>query len=46
MANQVKDPVCGMVVDTASATCPGDVCFCSEECRVEYTANPGKYQKT
>ena len=40
---QMKDPVCGKMVDASSATCQGDYCFCSEECRNKFIVNPGRY---
>jgi len=43
MTDKVKDPVCGMMVDTGSSMCQGDYCFCSEECRNKFIVNPGRY---
>jgi YHS domain-containing protein len=46
--SQVKDPVCGMVIDSehaaASTTFEGQqIYFCSEQCRRDFEANPGRY---
>lgn len=45
---QVKDPVCGMTVDPATA--PGQAThqgktyyFCSEQCRVQFERTPEKF---
>ncbi|MGH8210389.1 MAG: heavy metal-binding domain-containing protein, partial [Steroidobacteraceae bacterium] len=45
---QVRDPVCGMVVDPSTATLRVElgratVYFCSETCKARFVANPGKY---
>jgi YHS domain-containing protein len=46
--NQVKDPVCGMMVDPESAAASTtyesqEIHFCSDQCRREFEANPGRY---
>jgi YHS domain-containing protein len=46
--NQVKDPVCGMMVDPESAAGSTiyesqDVYFCSDQCRRDFEADPGRY---
>lgn len=47
MANSVKDPVCGMMVDPANARhemlAQHEYCFCSDECRNRFLVNPGRY---
>ena len=45
---QVKDPVCGMFVDTLSARARSvfsgrSYYFCSDECRQQFEANPTRY---
>lgn len=45
---QVKDPVCGMMIDdqnaAARSTYQGKThYFCSEECKKTFDANPSKY---
>lgn len=45
---QVKDPVCGMFVDTFNARARTvfsgrSYYFCSEECRGQFEANPTRY---
>ena len=44
----VKDPVCGMLIDSESATDRRDVAgetyyFCSSECAVKFDASPERY---
>jgi YHS domain-containing protein len=46
--NQVKDPVCGMMVDPATAPShttyeSREVSFCSEGCRREFEQEPAHY---
>ena len=46
--NQVRDPVCGMIIDRdtakARATYDGrEVYFCSDECRRAFQADPARY---
>jgi Cu+-exporting ATPase len=46
--SQVKDPVCGMMIDNESAAASStyesqDVFFCSEECRRDFEADPARY---
>ena len=46
--NQVRDPVCGMIIDRdtakARSTHEGhDVYFCSDECRRAFEADPARY---
>jgi YHS domain-containing protein len=46
--NQVKDPVCGMMVDPDTAPAhttyeSQEVYFCSHECRREFEAEPARY---
>jgi YHS domain-containing protein len=46
--SQVKDPVCGMIIDSkhaaASSTFEGkEIYFCSDECRREFEADPAHY---
>jgi len=47
MANSVKDPVCGLMVDPASARherlAQNEYCFCSDECCNRFLVNPGRY---
>jgi len=43
MADSVKDPVCGKMIDPSSSMCQGDYCFCSEDCRNKFIVNPGRY---
>ena len=47
MADTVKDPVCGMMIDPAKARheviSEHDYCFCSDECRNRFVVNPGRY---
>ena len=45
---QVKDPVCGMMVDDQTAparsTYQGKTYyFCGQDCKEQFDANPGKY---
>ena len=45
---QVKDPVCGMTIDSDTATARAEVkgetyYFCSTACRDAFEANPGRY---
>jgi P-type Cu+ transporter len=46
---QVKDPVCGMMVDDATATkstYQGKAYyFCSDQCKKTFDANPAKFAK-
>jgi Cu+-exporting ATPase len=43
----IKDPVCGIVVDPVQAihekTGQGVYYFCSNECRSRFNINPGRY---
>jgi len=44
----VKDPVCGMIIDSESATARAEVAgqvvyFCSSECATKFAANPERY---
>jgi YHS domain-containing protein len=46
--NQVKDPVCGMMVDPETAPAhttyeSQEVYFCSHECRRQFEAEPAQY---
>jgi YHS domain-containing protein len=46
--NQVKDPVCGMMVDPETAPAHAtyqsqEVFFCSPECRREFEVEPASY---
>jgi YHS domain-containing protein len=46
--NQVKDPVCGMMVDPDTAPAhttyeSQEVFFCSSECRRQFEAEPARY---
>ena len=46
--SQVKDPVCGMLIDSETAAGSTtfesqEVYFCSDECRREFEADPGRY---
>jgi YHS domain-containing protein len=46
--SQVKDPVCGMMIDhddTAARTTfeSQEVYFCSDQCRRDFEADPGRY---
>jgi P-type Cu+ transporter len=46
--SQVKDPVCGMIIDTEDAAGSTtyesqDVYFCSDQCRRDFEADPGRY---
>ena len=47
MAIEVKDPVCGAMVDPGKSrhekAGESDYCFCSEECRNRFIVNPGRY---
>ena len=45
---KVKDPVCGMMIDSETATARVDMdgqtyYFCSTECRAVFEANPDRY---
>jgi YHS domain-containing protein len=49
--SNVKDPVCGMTVDSDKAadwtTCLGaNYCFCSTECRRAFELHPERYLST
>ena len=50
MATNEKDPVCGITVDPTKAvhdkTGDRDYSFCSDECRIRFIVNPGKYIST
>lgn len=46
--SQVKDPVCGMIIDRESAAAgtayeSQEVYFCSDQCRRDFEADPGRY---
>jgi YHS domain-containing protein len=46
--NQIKDPVCGMMIDPESAAGSTTyesqgVYFCSDQCRRDFEADPGRY---
>ena len=46
----VKDPVCGMTVDPATAKHRSEragevIHFCSTHCKTKFDANPGQYVK-
>lgn len=46
---QVKDPVCGMMIDSDTAAGTSsfegqDYYFCSEQCKLQFDSNPGHYQ--
>lgn len=46
--NQVKDPVCGMMVDPETAPAhttyeSQEVFFCSQECRRDFEVEPARY---
>jgi YHS domain-containing protein len=38
-----KDPVCGADVGSGAGPHEQDYLFCSEECRVKFMVNPGRY---
>ncbi len=45
---QVKDPVCGMMIDENDAVTTSDYkgrlyYFCSDDCKVEFDENPEEY---
>ena len=45
---QVKDPVCGMTIDSNKAAGSSNYAgqtyyFCSTQCKTQFDANPGKY---
>ncbi len=45
---QVKDPVCGMMIDDATAVAKSEYqdkryYFCSKDCKVEFDENPDDY---
>ncbi|MFP3177641.1 MAG: YHS domain-containing protein [Thermocladium sp.] len=43
---QIKDPVCGMDVDSSTqykSLFKGQVYFCSRECKRKFDASPEKY---
>ena len=45
---KVKDPVCGMVIETGDAVGTSDYkgntyYFCSNDCKVEFDSNPDDY---
>ena len=47
---QVKDPVCGMMIDDKSAAATSEYngkryFFCSKDCKVEFDENPQEYAK-
>jgi Cu+-exporting ATPase len=46
--SQVKDPVCGMLIDRETAAGSTtfesqEVYFCSDQCRRDFEADPGRY---
>jgi YHS domain-containing protein len=46
--SQVKDPVCGMLIDPETAAGSTtfesqEVYFCSDQCRRDFEADPGRY---
>ena len=46
--SQVKDPVCGMMIDPENAAGnttyeSQEIYFCSDQCRRDFEANPGRY---
>jgi Cu+-exporting ATPase len=46
--SQVKDPVCGMMIERGSAVGSTtyesqEVYFCSDQCRRDFEADPGRY---
>jgi YHS domain-containing protein len=46
--SQVKDPVCGMMIDPESAAASTryesqEVYFCSDQCRREFESDPARY---
>ncbi len=46
--SQVKDPVCGMLIDRKTAADSTsfesqEVYFCSDQCRRDFEADPGRY---
>ena len=47
MATESKDPVCGAAVDPSKAlhekAGEKDFSFCSDECRIRFIVNPGRY---
>ena len=47
MDTNTKDPVCGASIDPSSAihekTADKDFSFCSDECRIRFIVNPGRY---
>ncbi|HVR87715.1 MAG TPA: hypothetical protein VMU54_25535 [Planctomycetota bacterium] len=47
MGTELKDPVCGAAVDSVSAihekSGDRDYMFCSDECRIRFIVNPGRY---
>lgn len=50
MANEAKDPVCGMNVDSQHAQFKTEhhgkkVAFCSKECMDKFNKNPKQFQK-
>ncbi len=50
MAQESKDPVCGMNVDPKTAQFKSkqegkDVSFCSKECMEKFKKNPNQYHK-
>ncbi|HET7603130.1 MAG TPA: YHS domain-containing protein [Gemmatimonadales bacterium] len=45
---QVKDPVCGMMIDDSRAAATSDhegerYYFCSQECKTKFDDNPKRY---
>lgn len=47
---QVKDPVCGMMIDEKDAVATSDYQgvryhFCSKDCKVEFDENPNEYAR-
>ena len=48
---QVKDPVCGMTIDSGNAAGQSShqgqtYYFCSTDCKQQFDANPAKYART
>ena len=46
---QVKDPVCGMMIDDKSAAASSEYhgkryFFCSKDCKTEFDENPEEYE--
>ena len=44
---QVKDPVCGMMVESSTGRkeriSDHEYCFCSDDCMNRFRVNPGRY---